>query len=111
MDNPKLKAKLMVQALVRRCGAEMIPAYVTRRGDADSGAVLIKRVTARDACVVFQMAFGEDGQRQWILATGDDPVMEMDADAFLERQAKYDEDLWVVEVEAAADWLPAVDGF
>jgi len=111
MDNPKLKAKLMVQALVRRCNAEMISAYVTRQGDADSGAVLVKRVSGRNCCVVFQLAFGEDGKRQWIQATGETPVAEMDADAFVARQAKYDEDLWVVEVEASIEWLPAVDGF
>ncbi len=106
MDDLRLKAKLLVQALVRQCGVNMLPAYVVRRGDADAGAVLVKRVSSRLSCVVFQTAYGDDGKRQWIQATGDVPVMEADADSFIERQIRYDEDLWVVEVEAPENWTP-----
>jgi len=102
---PRLKAKLLVQALVRRCGAENRAAYVVRRGDADSGAVLVKRVSA-DGCTVFQTVFSEDGDRRWIAAAGDTPQAEAEADAFVARQARFDDDLWVVEVEAPADWRP-----
>lgn len=102
---PRLKAKLLVQALVRRCGVENRAAYVVRRGDADSGAVLVKRVSA-EGCTVFQTIFSEDGARRWIAATGDAPGAEADADAFLARQTRIDEDAWVVEVEAPPDWTP-----
>jgi hypothetical protein len=103
---PRLKAGLLVQALIRRCGVEMLPAYVTRRGDPDSGAVLVKRVAPGLACTVFQTVFATDGARTWIAATGDTPVAEADADAFISRQIGYDEDLWVVEIEAPKTWVP-----
>ncbi len=106
MDDLRLKAKVMVQALLRQCGVDLLSAYVIRRGDEGAGAVLIKRVSSRSSCVVFQTVYGDSGRRQWIQATGDVPVMEADADAFIERQVRYDEDVWVVEVEASESWVP-----
>ena len=41
----------------------------------------------------------EDGRLAWLRATGESTVSEADADAYLERQAKVDPDLWVLEVE------------
>ncbi|MGE4528770.1 MAG: DUF1491 family protein [Rhodospirillaceae bacterium] len=102
---PRLKAKLLVQALVRRCGAENRAAYVVRRGDADSGAVLVKR-TSVEGCTVFQTVFSDDGSRRFLAVTGDAPGPEAEADAFLARQTRIDEDAWVVEVEAPSGWTP-----
>ncbi len=104
---PRLKAGLLVQALVRRCGVELLPAYVSRKGDADSGAVLVKRVSPGWHCTVFQIVFADDGARVWVAATGDEPKPEAEADAFIDRQARIDDDLWVVEVEAPETWTPA----
>jgi hypothetical protein len=103
---PRLKAGLLVQALVRRCGVELLPAYVARKGDAESGAVLIKRVSPGWRCTVFQTVFGENGERRWIAASGETPVAEAEADAFVARQTGFDCDLWVVEVEAPETWTP-----
>lgn len=103
---PRLRAELLVKALLRQCVAGGHAAYVLRRGDADSGAVLIKRVSPDHLCVVFQTVFADDGRRQWTATTGDAPQQEAEADAFIARQADYDEDLWVVEVEAPRTWMP-----
>ena len=103
---PRLKAGLLVQALVRRCGVENLSAYVTRKGDPDSGAVLVKRVAPGFLCTVFQTVFGDDGQRQWIAGSGVAPLPEAEADAFIARQTRYDEDIWVIEIEAPETWFP-----
>jgi hypothetical protein len=105
---PRLKAGLLVQALVRRCGVELLPAYVARKGDAESGAVLVKRISPGWRCTVFQVVFAENGERAWIAATGEEPVAEAVADAFITRQARIDEDLWTVEVEAPETWVPGI---
>ncbi|MBN2752476.1 MAG: DUF1491 family protein, partial [Rhodospirillaceae bacterium] len=89
----------------RRCGAENRAAYVTRKGDADSGAVLVKRADPC-GCTVFQTIFGTDGSRRWMAVSGDAPIPEPEADAFITRQSRHDEDLWVVEIEASNDWTP-----
>ncbi len=106
MAAPRLKAELLVKALVRHAQAGGRAAYVTRKGDAQSGAVLVKHVGPGFLCTVFQTVFGEDGERRWMPMTGDAAVPEAEADAYLARQARYDEDIWVVEVEAPEGWAP-----
>lgn len=106
MPEPRLKAELLVQALLRQAQAATRAGYVTRRGDAQSGAVLVKHVGPGFRCTVFQTVFADDGRRRWLPMTGDAPVAEAEADAFVSRQCRYDEDLWVVEIEAPEGWTP-----
>ena len=99
MVAPSLKAKLLVQACLRAASAAGVPATVVRRGYPDAGAVLIKLNRGPLGCTVLtQVRTGAD-ESAWMRATGAEPVPEPDADAYIERQAKYDPDLWVVEIE------------
>src|SRR2546430_14727318 len=96
---PRLKSELRVQAWLRRCAALGLMATVVRKGDADAGALFIKVNRFRDGCEVFSGASAPDGTPAWLRATGMAPVGEREADLYLARQAKYDPDLWIVEIE------------
>jgi hypothetical protein len=74
-------------------------ATVARRGDGDAGALFLKINRFGAGCEVLSGVTGGDGSPAWLRATGAAPVTEHDADLYLARQAKYDSDLWVVEVE------------
>ena len=93
-----LPTDLWVQALIRR--AHMAGAYATviRRGDAKAGAVLVKVVNRRAGeARLYAEAFRGDGERVWMepAAAKDEPAL----DAYAERAAARDPDLWVVEVD------------
>ena len=85
-------------ALIRRAELGGAFAAVTRKGDARAGAVIVKTYDTRNrSCRLYSEAFGRDGERLWI-----EPVrseQESEIDAFLQRQATYDPDLWVIEIE------------
>ena len=49
--------------------------------------------------VVLSPATRADGARSWQRLTGPAPVPDADADKAIQRQLKFDQDLWVVEVE------------
>lgn len=101
-DSPRLKSSLWVQAQLRLCDQAVIPLVVMRRGDPDAGAILIKLDRGRDGFVVLARGFSAEGRRVWIRATGDQPVAEIDADAYLTRQIGFDPDVWVLAIEDAA---------
>lgn len=96
---PRLKAEIWVKALIRRCEVAGAAAMVVRRGDSTSGTVLVKVNRLDRTATVYAPARAGDGTLIWLAGTGTEPVPEPDADSYVERQRKFDPDLWVVEIE------------
>ena len=95
----RIKTKIRVQAWLKRCAAEGFMATVVRKGDPEAGALFIKVNRFLVGCEVFSGATAPDGQPAWLRGTGSSPVPEADADAYLNRQFKYDSDIWILEIE------------
>jgi hypothetical protein len=93
----RLTAELWVSAYVRRLGLANMPAYVTARGDATAGAVLVKVATLDGQARCWQRSFDlRNDSRVWVvLAEG----AEAEVDALVSRQRGRDPDLWVIEIE------------
>ena len=93
----RLTADIWVSAYLARLRLVDIPAFVTAKGDATAGAVLVKLNTLDGQAKAFQRSFDlMSGERTWVvLAEGDDAAVE----AALARQRGFDPDLWVIEVE------------
>ena len=88
-----------VQALIRRAEIAGASGAVVRRGDAAAGAVLVKAYDqgTRTARLYEEVFRGDRGERAWMQPKPETPESELDA--YAERQARFDPDLWVVEVE------------
>ena len=94
-----LTTGLWVMAQVRICDRAFIPATVVRRGDSDAGTVLLKLNRFADGVTVYTQASSTGDEPTWSRGTGPQPVSEAEADAYIERQVKYDPDVWVLEIE------------
>ena len=96
----RLAAGIWVSAYLARLRGEGIPAFVVRRGDETSGAVLVKLNTLDGRAVAFQRSFDlMTGERLWSeLVAG----AEAEVDASVAKQQGFDPDLWVIEVEDKA---------
>lgn len=103
---PRLKAKLTVQAMIRTCGSRNIFATVARKGDEDAGAILIKQNLRSGGFIVLTQVRTNNGEAAWLRGTGPVAVEEAVADAYIARQVDRDFDLWVIEIEAADETLP-----
>ena len=98
-EEPRLKTRLRVQAVLRRLDGDLVPAAVRRSGDPDAGALLVK-VDRRDGTAsVFSQTRDMEGRPAWLAATGPEPVADADAESYIARELRFDPDLWVVEVE------------
>jgi len=94
-----LTTGLWVSAQVRLCDLAFIPATVVRRGDPDAGTVLLKLNRFEEGVTVYTQASTMSDTPAWSRGTGPRPVTEAEADAYIERQVKYDPDVWVLEIE------------
>jgi hypothetical protein len=99
---PRLKSRMWIQALIRRCDLAAIAAAVIARGDDDAGAILLKFSGRDGGYSVLTQVRRQDGELVWMRATGSAPVTEAEADAYIERQRRRDPDLWVIEVESGS---------
>jgi hypothetical protein len=99
----RLRAEFWVKAYLRRCVIEGASAVVVRHGDDDAGAIFIKVNRLDGTCLIFGPApaglAGAESDRRWVTLLSRDGVGEGDADVFLAREASFDSDLWLVEVE------------
>lgn len=106
----RLKSHIWVSAYLRRLSGAFIPGVVVRRGDADAGAIYIKISHLDGTCQVLaplsaHLAQGmsedafilEDGRMWQPIYTP--TANEIDADAYLKKQASRDPDVWIIEVE------------
>ncbi|HJP22569.1 MAG: DUF1491 family protein [Alphaproteobacteria bacterium] len=106
---PRLKTDLWIKAIIKRCLARGIPATVARRGDGDAGMVFVKLNRLEEGCIVYSRQRDYEGSLVWTPATGADPVPEVDADTYLQRQLDFDPDLWILEIEDRDGWVPFAD--
>ncbi|MBI5163976.1 MAG: DUF1491 family protein [Magnetospirillum sp.] len=107
MSEAKLKARLLVQAALRMCSMQAIPAVVARHGDDDAGTICVRIDRGRGiGCDVYTQTRDRDGRLAWLRATGPEPVPESRADALIAKARDVDGDLWVVEIEDPQGRLP-----
>jgi hypothetical protein len=99
----RLRAEFWVKAYIRRCAIEGASAVVVRHGDDAAGAIFIKINRLDGTCAVFGPApagfAGAESDRRWIRHLSPAGTSENEADAFLAREAGFDSDLWLIEVE------------
>jgi hypothetical protein len=93
-----LSTDIWVGALIRRAEIGGAFATVGRKGDARAGAVLVKVLNRPlGEARLYAEATRLDGERVWMQPVAS--TAEADLDRYIERAAKVDPDLWVVEID------------
>ncbi|MGB0682528.1 MAG: DUF1491 family protein [Magnetovibrionaceae bacterium] len=95
----RLKTGIWVGAERRLCEAKALPLTIVHKGHEEAGMVLIKHYMARDRVTVFQQTRNMEGKLIWRAGTGEEPVGEFDADEYIQKQRRFDPDLWVIEID------------
>jgi hypothetical protein len=107
MAEPRLKAGLWVKMALRLADRDGRPGFVLRKGDPDSGGVLVVLRGREGLCVLSQVRAG-DGALAWMRGTGASPVDQAAVDTYIARQVRFDPDIWVLEFDAP-DLMPSFE--
>ena len=97
-DEARLNTDVWVSAHLRLGNAEGIPMMVVRRGDRERGTVMLK-INRLDGWAWVLTQVRHRGKLAWARGTGPDPVSDAEAERYIERQIRFDPDLWVIEIE------------
>jgi hypothetical protein len=99
----RLKSEIWVKAYLRRCQYNGANGVIARHGDDDAGAIFIKILRAGGTAAVFSPAPAglddADFDRRWVSRFKSEFVPEAEAEEMLKREAGFDGDIWVVEIE------------
>lgn len=99
----RLKSEIWVKAYLRRCAGHGAMGVIVRHGDDDAGAIYIKIRRGDGCCALFGPApagiEGADFDRRWVPLFNGGFVAEGDVDAHIAREARFDSDLWLIEIE------------
>jgi hypothetical protein len=104
----RLKSGIWVAAYLRRCHIEGAFGAVRRRGADEAGSIFIKVNRLDGTADLYgpapQTAFAEARpvERAFSPCLKGLPALEADIEAYLSREARFDPDIWIIEVEDRA---------
>ena len=101
MSDERLPAHVEVAGILRRAQASGDFATVLRKGDPDRGSLILV-VTSRGSHVaILERVLGLDGSYVWQRSSDGDSTSSLNVVNVLARRARFDEDLWAVELDIA----------
>ncbi len=98
----RLSTRLWIDAHVRTCFNNDMPAFIVAKGDSERGGILLKVNRFRQGVILYEQSLDFDGNRIWRRLGPDDGQEERDADAVVSKKRQFDPDLWVIEIEDGA---------
>jgi len=103
----RLTSDFWVSALIRKVQGDGGFAYLARRGSKEAGAIFIKISSRLGTCDLYspapQTSYEEnsDGERMFLRILHD--VDDLKVSERMERETRFDPDLWLIELEDVAD--------
>ena len=76
-------------------------ATVVRKGDPDRGSLLLLVTSRGRHCACLERVLNLDGSYSWKAAGPGDSASSTEIGDFLARRARFDEDLWAIELDIA----------
>ncbi len=95
---PRIKTAIQIKAIIRRAEVAGAHAFLVRRGQEDAGALFLKISRLDGTFTVLNQARRGDGELIWTKPIGDS-TDEAVASKYLEKQLRFDPDIWILEIE------------
>ncbi len=102
---PRLAAHVLVGALIRRASVQGDFAVVLKKGDPVSGAIVLSCLIRGQDTVIYEKFPSLSGQTEWTktlqITMSENADSQDKYDAYLNRRAAQDRDLWLIELDTA----------
>ena len=102
MSEARLRSSVEAASLVRRAEAAGDFAAVLRKGDPDKGALLLVISSRGRHFGCLERMLSLDGGYRWERVGPPESASSADLAAFLARRTRFDEDLWIIELDIAS---------
>ena len=97
----RLPAHLEVAGIIRRAAAAGDFATVLRKGDAERGSILLVIASRGRHVGCLERVLTMAGDYRWEVVGPSDSQSSADLSQFLAKRARFDEDLWAIELDIA----------
>ena len=101
MSSGRLPAQLEVTALLRKVQAAGGFATVLRKGDPESGALLLIIESRGKYLRCLERVLSLEGSYEWQAAGPGDSASSEEVQAFLAKRRRFDTDAWLIELDIA----------
>jgi hypothetical protein len=101
VNDERLPAHVEVAGILRRAQASGDFGTVLRKGDPDRGSLILVVTSRGRHIAVLERILGLDGAYVWQRSNAADSPGSINIVNFLARRARFDEDLWAVELDIA----------
>jgi hypothetical protein len=115
----RIASEIWIKAFLRAAAADGLFGAIVRKGDAEAGAIFIKVLRPDRTARLFGPApaglSASDAGRLFVPLLDGEARADADVETVLEREVRYDSDLWIVEIEhvdgraVMAPWLARTD--
>jgi hypothetical protein len=97
----RLPAHVEVASILRRAAAGGDFATILKKGDPDRGSLLIVVRSRGKHVAILERVLSFDGGYLWQVAGPAESADSAEVAGFLEKRARFDEDLWAIELDVA----------
>ena len=97
----RLPAHLEVASIIRRVAASGEFATVIKMGDPERGSLLLLIASRGKHIACLERVLAMDGRYRWQSVGPSESASSTDVAEFLARRARFDEDLWAIELDIA----------
>lgn len=105
--NDLIPTNLLISAQTRIAAQNGVSMIVLNKGDPSNGAIFLK-INRLDGTFEVLSQIRLDEELVWSALGKGEPMTEEQADSYLAKQADFDPDLWIVEIEdrEGRPWFP-----
>jgi len=106
----KLNAGVWVSAIVRLAQANGDFATIAKKGDETAGQIILVARRRNGHVQVYSRTMNSRGDYSWTVAIASPPEESIKVNDYLDRQRRYDPDLWIVDLDTDNPERFVVDG-